>query len=87
MGWLLQAELDKQKFFAKPKLALDCVGGNSTVRLSDALAAVGLRFSLSNPTSTNKNTCDAYMKPFPCKKEEKKSFTFAGGVPLNPLLG
>lgn len=38
----VQAELDKHKFFAKPKLALDCVGGPSSVRLSDALAQVGL---------------------------------------------
>ena len=40
MYFLAQVELDKQKFFAKPKLALDCVGGASTIRLSDALAQV-----------------------------------------------
>ena len=39
---LVQAELDMHKFFAKPKLALDCVGGPSCVRLSDALAQVSL---------------------------------------------
>ena len=37
---VMQAELDKVKFFARPKLGLDCVGGASTLRLSDALAQV-----------------------------------------------
>ncbi len=37
----MQEELDKLKFFAKPKLALDAVGGASAVRLSDALSEVG----------------------------------------------
>ncbi len=37
----IQEELDKLKFFAKPKLALDAVGGASAVRLSDALSEVG----------------------------------------------
>ncbi|GAB4823140.1 hypothetical protein N2152v2_010186 [Parachlorella kessleri] len=36
-----RVELDKHKFFAKPKLALDCVGGASTLRLSDTLAEGG----------------------------------------------
>lgn len=34
-------ELDKSKFFAKPKLALDAVGGASAMRLSEALAEGG----------------------------------------------
>lgn len=34
-------ELDKAKFFAKPKLALDAVGGASAMRLADALAEGG----------------------------------------------
>ena len=33
----LQAELNKAKFFARPKLALDAVGGASAARLADAL--------------------------------------------------
>jgi len=37
---LIQVELEKVKFFAKPKLGLDCVGGASALRLSDALAQV-----------------------------------------------
>lgn len=37
----LQMELDKAKFFAKPKLALDAVGGASAMRLADALAEGG----------------------------------------------
>ena len=37
---LIQAELEKVKFFAKPKLGLDCVGGASALKLSDALAQV-----------------------------------------------
>jgi mitochondrial enoyl-[acyl-carrier protein] reductase / trans-2-enoyl-CoA reductase len=37
----LRAELDKLKFFAKPKLALDAVGGASATRLADALADGG----------------------------------------------
>ena len=36
----VQVELEKVKFFAKPKLGLDCVGGASALRLSDALAQV-----------------------------------------------
>ena len=36
----VQEKLDKLKFFAKPKLALDAVGGASAVRLSDALSEV-----------------------------------------------
>lgn len=38
-----QVELDKLKFFAKPKLALDAVGGTSAVRLCEALAEVSGR--------------------------------------------
>ncbi len=37
----LRAELDKLKFFGKPRLALDAVGGASAQRLSDALADGG----------------------------------------------
>ncbi|KAL4518427.1 hypothetical protein Ndes2437A_g04709 [Nannochloris sp. 'desiccata'] len=37
----LRAELDKLKFFGKPKLALDAVGGASAQRLSDALVDGG----------------------------------------------
>lgn len=37
----MQAELEKLKFFAKPKLGLDAVGGESSIRLSDALADNG----------------------------------------------
>ncbi|DBA84971.1 TPA: hypothetical protein ACH3X2_005711 [Trebouxia sp. C0005] len=37
----LKVELEKVKFFAKPKLGLDCVGGASALRLSDALAQGG----------------------------------------------
>lgn len=33
----LKFELEKQKFFAKPKLALDCVGGVSASRLAETL--------------------------------------------------
>ena len=33
----LKFELEKQKFFAKPKLALDCVGGASASRLAETL--------------------------------------------------
>ncbi len=36
----IQVQLQKVKFFAKPKLGLDCVGGASALRLSDALAQV-----------------------------------------------
>ena len=36
----MQEELDKLKFFAKPKLALDAVGGTSAVRICEALAEV-----------------------------------------------
>ncbi len=34
----VKSELNKLKFFAKPKLGLDCIGGDSSVRLSEALA-------------------------------------------------
>ncbi len=34
----IKAALAKLKFFAKPKLGLDCVGGESGVRISEALA-------------------------------------------------
>ena len=37
----VKAELAKLKFFAKPKLGLDCVGGESSVRLSEAIAEGG----------------------------------------------
>lgn len=37
----IRSELEKLKFFAKPKLALDAVGGVSAARLSDALADNG----------------------------------------------
>ena len=37
---LLQAELDKLRFFAKPKLALDAVGSSSGLRIADSLAEV-----------------------------------------------
>lgn len=33
----LKKELEKNKYFAKPKLALDCVGGQAAVRLADTL--------------------------------------------------
>ncbi|XRB25437.1 J domain-containing protein [Pseudoscourfieldia marina] len=33
----IKLELDKKRFFAKPKLGLDAVGGQSAVRLADAL--------------------------------------------------
>ena len=36
----VKAELEKLKFFAKPKLGLDGIGGQSAVRLSEALADV-----------------------------------------------
>lgn len=35
-----QVELDKLKFFAKPKVALDSVGGESGLRLAETLAEV-----------------------------------------------
>jgi trans-2-enoyl-CoA reductase len=34
----VKAQLDKNKYFAKPKLGLDAVGGHSAVRLADSLA-------------------------------------------------
>ena len=37
----LQLELDKAKFYSKPRLALDAVGGASAMRLSDARAEGG----------------------------------------------
>jgi len=33
----LRKDLEKNKYFAKPKLALDCVGGQSAVRLAETL--------------------------------------------------
>jgi hypothetical protein len=36
----MQGELDKLAFFAKPKLALDAVGGTSAVRLAESLGEV-----------------------------------------------
>ena len=33
----VKAQLEKNKYFAKPKLGLDAVGGHSAVRLADAL--------------------------------------------------
>ena len=36
----IQEELDALKFFGKPKLALDAVGGSCAARMSDALAEV-----------------------------------------------
>ena len=33
----LKKELEKNKYFAKPKLALDCIGGQSAVRLASTL--------------------------------------------------
>ena len=38
VGPAVQAELDKQKFYSKPRLGLDAVGGASAQRLSEALA-------------------------------------------------
>lgn len=38
----VKLELDKKKYFAKPKLALDCVGGASALRLADTLQDGGL---------------------------------------------
>ena len=36
-GGSLKLELDKKKYYAKPRLALDAVGGSSAVRLADCL--------------------------------------------------
>lgn len=36
----MQTELDKLRFFAKPKLGLDAVGGASALRMTEALAEV-----------------------------------------------
>ena len=36
-----QVELERLKFFAKPRVALDAVGGDSGVRIAEALAEVG----------------------------------------------
>lgn len=44
LACLAQEELDKLKFFAKPKLALDAVGGVSAVRICEALTEVCLCF-------------------------------------------
>lgn len=37
---LVQAELDDFKFFGKPKLGLDAVGGTAAAKLADALVEV-----------------------------------------------
>ena len=37
----LKTELEASKFFSKPKLALDCIGDQSAVRLADTLADKG----------------------------------------------
>ena len=37
-GGSLKAKLDEHKYFAKPRLALDAVGGASAVALADTLA-------------------------------------------------
>lgn len=37
---VLQAQLEANKFFAHPKLALDAVGGASAARLADTLCEV-----------------------------------------------
>lgn len=39
----LQEELEALKFFGKPKLALDAVGGSSAARMADALQEVRSR--------------------------------------------
>lgn len=36
----MQASLESRRFFARPRLALDAVGGESGVRLAEALADV-----------------------------------------------
>jgi hypothetical protein len=36
----LQMQLASERFFGKPKLALDAVGGDSAARLADALEQV-----------------------------------------------
>lgn len=38
--WGVQLELERLRFFARPKLALDAVGGDSALRLAEALADV-----------------------------------------------
>lgn len=43
----MQAELEKLRFFAKPKLALDAVGGSSSLRIADCLAEVNFPYKLS----------------------------------------
>ena len=57
---LFQMELEKVKFFAKPKLGLDCVGGASALRLSDALAQVSLLMTLQR-VHQPRNSLTAYM--------------------------
>jgi hypothetical protein len=37
----MQTQLQSERFFGKPKLALDAVGGESATRLADALEQVG----------------------------------------------
>lgn len=37
----IKGEMNKLKFFAKPKLGLDCIGGDSGVRVSEAMSADG----------------------------------------------
>ena len=61
MGYCLQEELDKLKFFAKPKLALDAVGGASAVRLSEALSEVLWR-THDMPSYTISTKTRSYMK-------------------------
>lgn len=41
---LVQTVLESMKFFSKPKLALDAVGGSSAARLADALVEVRRRY-------------------------------------------
>lgn len=36
-----QAQLQSERFFGQPKLALDAVGGESAMRIADALEQVG----------------------------------------------
>lgn len=38
---MMQVQLDQHRFFSKPKVALDSVGGESGVRLVEALSQVG----------------------------------------------
>ena len=48
---LTQGQLDDLKFFGKPKLGLDAVGGTSAAKLADALVEVHTSLmSFDNPT-------------------------------------